>query len=240
MYLDKVYIRFKEDHPDSHNTFAAWEGFKELGVEVVPYYGFGDVETLKDLGPKVGIVGYLGDVWAALQLLGLPRPTPIDYPVELASFMGRKVWQTTIGAIRRTVDPVFIKPMEEKLFTGFIWRGPSIEAVRIATCSDDVPIWASETVTFVSEHRAYIKDYDVLDVRRYKGDWDVAPNRQVVENARGTFQSSPRAYSLDFGITPEGETLLVEANDGYALGDYGMRPALYARMLEARWEELTR
>jgi hypothetical protein len=241
VYLDKVYIRFKEQLPDSHNTFAAWEGFRELGVEIAPYYGFGDVETLEDLGPQVGIVGFLGDVWQALQKIGKPRPTPFDYPEELSPWMGRKVWKSTLGAIRRTITPVFIKPMEEKLFTGFIWRGGGMEAVRIATCPDDAPIWVSEIVTFVSEHRVYVKDQQILDVRRYKGDWGKAPHRNVVENAIKAFEASAtRAYSLDFGITDQGETLLVEANDGYALGCYGMQPVLYAQMLEARWEELTR
>lgn len=241
MYLDKVYIRFHENLPDSLNTFAAWEGFRELGVETVPYYGFGDIATLEDLGPQVGIVGFLGDLWKALQKLGKPRPTPFDYPEELAACMGRKVWRTTLGAIRRTLTPVFIKPMEEKLFTGFIWRGGGIEAVRIATYDNDVPIWASEVVPFVSEHRVYIKDQQILDTRRYKGDWGLAPRRTVVENAVKAFApSAPRAYSLDFGITEKDETLLVEANDGYALGCYGLPPVLYAQMLEARWEELTR
>lgn len=241
MYLHKVYIRHREQLPDSHNTFAAWEGFRELGVKTVPYYGFGDIETFEDLGPEVGLVGFLGDVWEALKKAGKPRPTPCDYPEELSvPWLGRKVWRTTLGVMRRTVQPTFIKPVEEKLFTGFIWRGGGMEAVRIADCGDDTPIWASEIIHFESEHRVYVKDEQILDVRRYKGDWAIAPDREMVESAVRAFQSAPRAYSLDFGITKGGRTLLVEVNDGYALGCYGMQPALYAQMLEARWEELTR
>jgi hypothetical protein len=240
MYLDKVYIRFREDLPDSHNTFTAWEGFRMLGVETAPYYGFGDIQALEDLGPQVGIVGFLGDIWQALQKAGKPRPTPFDYPEDLSAYLGRDVWRTTLGRIRRTVDPVFIKPVEEKLFTGFIWRGGGLEAVRIATLNDDVPIWASETVSFLSEHRVYVKDQKILDVRRYRGEWSVAPNRHVVCTAVDDFKNAPRSYSLDFGVTTDGRTLLVEANDGYALGNYGMTSVLYAQMLEARWEELTR
>ena len=36
-----------------------------------------------------------------------------------------------------------------------------------------------------------------------------------------------------------GKTLLVEVNDSYALGHYGLRTIPYARMIEARWEEMT-
>jgi hypothetical protein len=241
MYLRKVYIRHKEACPDSHNTFAALDGFQQMGVETAPYYGFGDIEQLGDLGPEVGLVGFLGDIWAALKVLGLPKPKPLDYPEELMGWMGRRVWKATLGQIRRSVEPTFIKPMdEEKLFTGFIWRGAGMEAVRIAQCDDDVGVWCSEPVEFVSEHRVYIKDDEILGVYRYKGDWSVVPDRLAVTTAVKAFRSSPRALSLDFGITKDGKTLLVEANDGYALGNYGLVAPLYAQLLEARWEELTR
>jgi hypothetical protein len=32
--------------------------------------------------------------------------------------------------------------------------------------------------------------------------------------------------------------LLVEINDGFALGAYGTPPALYAQMLAARWKQM--
>ena len=51
-------------------------------------------------------------------------------------------------------------------------------------------------------------------------------------------KGAPAAYGLDFGVTADGRTLLVEANDGFALGCYGLDPVIYAEMLEARWCEL--
>lgn len=241
MYLRKVYVRYKEDMPESRNTYMAQEGFRERGVETVPFYGFGDVETLTDLGPEVGIAGYVGDVLRGLKQLGREPPKTMDYPEELQNWLGRKVWTTTLDQARRLVEPTFIKPAEEeKLFTGFIWRGAGIEAVRVATCPDETVVWCSEVVNFVSEYRAYIKDDQILGVYPYKGDWSKAPDRWTVETAVEAYKSSPRAYSLDFGVTDQGLTRLVEANDGYSLGNYGLNSALYASLLEARWEELTR
>ena len=43
---------------------------------------------------------------------------------------------------------------------------------------------------------------------------------------------------MDFGVTDRGETRLVEVNDGFSLGCYGLEPILYARLLCARWSEL--
>ena len=48
----------------------------------------------------------------------------------------------------------------------------------------------------------------------------------------------PAAYTVDFGIPSTNETVLVELNDGFAIGNYGLADYLYARLLEARWDEL--
>jgi hypothetical protein len=241
VYLRKVYIRYKEDMPESRNTFTAQEGFRERGVETVPFYGFGDIDTLDDLGPEVGLVGYVGDVQNALKKMGKAVPQTMDYPEELQPWLGRKVWPSTLEDARRLVEPTFIKPYdEEKLFTGFIWRGAGMEAVRVAAIPDETIVWCSEVVNFVSEYRVYIKDDEVLGVHLYKGDWSLALDQKTVMDAVKAYKSSPRAYCLDFGVTSGAWTRLVEANDSYALGNYGLPSALYAQLLEARWEELTR
>lgn len=46
-------------------------------------------------------------------------------------------------------------------------------------------------------------------------------------------------YSADFGVTGNGDTLLVEINDGYSLGHGALTSNLYAELLEARWLEMT-
>ncbi|MMZ67938.1 hypothetical protein D1872_305770 [compost metagenome] len=53
------------------------------------------------------------------------------------------------------------------------------------------------------------------------------------------FQAAPKGYAVDFGLTDKGETLLVEVNDGYSLGHYGLFSLDYAKLLSARWAELT-
>jgi hypothetical protein len=44
---------------------------------------------------------------------------------------------------------------------------------------------------------------------------------------------------LDFGVTSDSRTLLVEANDAFALGAHGIDAVAYAKMLEDRWLEIT-
>lgn len=50
---------------------------------------------------------------------------------------------------------------------------------------------------------------------------------------------APVTYALDFGVTDEGQTLLVEFNDFTSLGSYGLDPKLYASLITERWMELT-
>ena len=49
---------------------------------------------------------------------------------------------------------------------------------------------------------------------------------------------NPASYALDVGVTYGGRTPLVEANGGCALGSYGLRHNLYAKLLPARWAQM--
>ena len=79
----------------------------------------------------------------------------------------------------------------------------------------------------------------IIDCRKYKGDWSKAPDRQVVEAAWKRYKKfAPAACCLDWGVTADGQTVLVEANDGVSFGHYGLPAISHARMLAARWYEM--
>ena len=44
---------------------------------------------------------------------------------------------------------------------------------------------------------------------------------------------------MDFCLTDDGRTLLIEVNDGCSIGCYGLEPIDYAKLLSTRWAELT-
>lgn len=237
--IKTAFIRYFGDHPESINSATAEFGFNELGVRTVPYQGFGDVATL-DVGPEGVICGHLGDIYQALDKLGLPRPPSIDYPEELKSYYGRKIWEGTLDDIQdRGLHPgVFVKPRGcQKLFTGFLWRGSPSCRLRLAPYPRNTPVFFSTPREFVSEYRCFILDGEILDVRHYKGDWSRAPHRSAVEACVRAYQPY-RAYCIDVGVVDIGMTLVVEVNDSFAMGCYGLHPLAYARMIEARWEEL--
>jgi len=239
--LAKVYIRYKEDLPESEMMMSALEGFQYRGTETAPFYGFGDIQDLADLGPDVGIVGYIGDVWRAMRKMGKPKPEPLDYPDELEPWMGRTVERAVLEDVRNRVNPgIFVKPVNHKVFTGFVMTGSFDDAIKLAPYPPDEPVWLCTAIDFVSEYRVYLIGDEILGAHFYRGDWSVAPSRKEVEAMVTAWKSKPASCTIDVGVDTEGRTLLVEVNDGYSVGNYGMICTSYARMLEARWQELTK
>lgn len=238
--MQKAYIRYRdEQHPATGCTWDAWDGLHKLGIETVPFYGFGDLAS--DFSDEVMVVGFVGDVLNALRNMGKDPPERMDYPLDLQRFFGREIYRSTLGEVRFNSKKVFIKPdKEEKLFTGIVWDNSPTARRHIVTEPDNLTVWVSEPVNFVSEFRCYVLEGEVLDVRRYKGIWAIHPDKDTVMEMVASFSSAPVAYSLDVGVLEDGSTRLVEINDAYALGNYGLNNTLYARMLIARWEQLVR
>jgi hypothetical protein len=211
-----------------------------LNVETQPFERIEDIDGFNDLGPTVGVAGYIGDVHRALNKLGLPIPPNVDYPEALTEFLGRKIWRGTLAEVRASITPLFVKPCEHKAFSGFVWRADQESRMRIVTHADETDVYIAEPLDIVVEYRSFIYFRKVIDCRRYKGDWSVAPSRDVVEAAvKAMGREAPHAYCLDWGVTADGKTFLVEMNEGYAFGHYGLQPVSYARMLSARWKQMT-
>jgi hypothetical protein len=237
--LTKCYIRHREGLPETEMCDAARRGMWTLNVETSPFQGYGDIDAIEDLSPTVGLAGYVGDVWDALKRLGKARPEPLDYPEKVKSFLGREVWKSTLGEVRTFVEPTFVKPLVQKEFNGFVWLADHTSTRRIVQHGDDTPVWCSEVVSFVTEYRACILHRKLVGLQRYKGHFFKVPDQTIVESAvKAMGRHAPHAYCLDFGVTDDGKTLLVEATEGFAFGHYGLNCVTYARMLAARWHEL--
>lgn len=235
-----LYARYVENLPEGGNVFAAVQGFKMLGYEIVPFYGFGDIPTSEDLLTVSCMVGYVGDVIAVLTKLNKKLPNLPDYPEHLKELLGREISVTTLGEVKTQTTSLFVKPLQQKLFTGCVWDNSRGVRLSLASYEDTTPVYTSPLVDFVSEYRVFVLDSRILGVQQYRGVWPQALDKDLVIHAVSLGKSCmPRSYALDFGVTSDGKTLLVEVNDSYALGHYGLRPNSYALMVEARWRELT-
>ena len=243
MMIDIAYVRYRENLPESATTFAAADGFTMQGIPVVPYYGFGDLDEMHKNGrltPNKLVAGYIGDVHKALDLLGKPIPPPLDYPEHLEGCYGRSITRGTLGDVRNGTEVRFVKPIKQKVFTGLVFDpADPIVRVKLATVADEEPCFISELIDFVSEWRCYMRDGRIVGIKHYKGDEAIGFNRgkldAMVSRSHGKM---PAGCSIDIGVTSAGDTCIVECNDGFSLGNYGLPSIIYARLIEARWVEL--
>ncbi len=233
----KAYIQSHENGiPHNYNFMNAYQGFYEMGFEVIPFH---DNERFQESKKEDIVVGYVGTVRARLADFGIITPE-MDYPDELQKYLGRKIWQTKMNEVNNNPDcwPVFVKPLEDKQFTGVVVRSPK-DLIGCGIQGVNQDVYCSEIVSFVAEWRCFVRYGRILSVRPYKGDWRKHYDYRVIESAVKEFASAPAGYAIDFGLTDDGRTLLIEVNDGYALGCYGLFYIDYAKLLSARWAELT-
>jgi len=243
MKLKRVYIKRAGGEIASEACYAAWKGFSAKAYPL-DFFEWDELTGRHlPLERSTLVVGGTVAVHLALKQLVVPVPPPLNIPESLLPFAGRKVWTTTLGEIRRQFadgsgGPVFAKPLASaKEFAGTVLATVA-DLDRVRHLGDDLPLQAAEPVGFASEWRYFVLRGGIVGVAHYKGDCFTHPDAATVRRAVAGYADSPAAYGLDFGVTADGRTLLIEANDGFALGCYGLDPVIYCEMLEARWCEI--
>ena len=90
-----------------------------------------------------------------------------------------------------------------------------------------------------SEWRCYILNNRVEYIANYSGDLymyiDGSYLNDIINQNRGKF---PVAYTIDIGILADGGNVVIEYNDMWAIGNYGLPNDIYLRMLKQRYFEI--
>jgi len=234
--VNRAYVVTSHTGRVDYDQQAAAQGFDRLRV-AVEYVKWQDLPVLS---ASALLVDGVDQVRRALHTAGRRPLAWNDYPPELAAFYGRKLETATWGELNARGGEYFVKKSGKGHFQPgvmrFPWK-PTGEETDYNAChvEDDDVLLVSEPVDFVAEWRAFCVDGEVLDLRQYAGDWRRTPAKLVAEAAASRFVPKVRGYSIDFGLTRRGETLVVETNAGHSLGSYGLRPDLYATLLAAAW-----
>lgn len=235
----KVFIEQVEGQFRGVNEYAAFRGFETLGYEICPFVA-ADVEAL-DLDAQTPVVAGIPTIWRALKTLGCTAPQLEPIPRGLERFAGREFGLCTLDEIRVHVveekPPIFVKPLVGKLFDGHVARAYR-DLIRTSGLAPETAVWWSEVVEFKGEYRGFICNGELVGFRHYKGDFRLPVDFAPVDAAIQSWNALPRGCSMDWGTTSDGRTLLIEVNDGYSLGCYGLLPVIYANLLVSRWSEL--
>lgn len=227
----------------SPNISHAVSGFREMGAEIVTYH------TIDEIYDKVTrediVLDYIDQCLTIFNKFNV-RPDLPDYPDVLNPYLGRRIWRDTINSIN--VSPskwgIFVKPVKEKAFTGKVIRNTK-DLIGCGSCYEDYEVYCSDILDIKREWRGFIYHDELIDIRPYSGDWHYSYSSSVIDDVLLDFRlwnKRPVACSLDFAVIIDEkgyqQTVFLEANDAYALGNYGLRCIDYAKMISARWSQL--
>lgn len=177
----------------------------------------------------------------AFRVSGIREPEPLDYPVELRPYLKRHISQCPIGTFH-SVRPMFVKPVTTKKFDSILKIGAFTDSsLESLGCTVDERIWVSDIICLEVEARYYIQGGQVVGMSRYDDlpDDKPMPDFNIIKQAIVDLGCT-HPYCLDFGVTMEGETVLVEASDAWAIGLYGraLTPKQYFYFLAERWMDI--
>ena len=209
---------------DERNLFAATDHPRTI-------IAYDDLAPVAD--PRATVpVGSVEFVRRYADLNRIPLPDGDTYPEPLRWALRRPVQSCAFSAVPAGF---FCKPMRTKAFTGGI--APDANE----TIDLNEPVWCSPPIQLLAEFRVYIVNGRVVGSSRYDdGDDEVELEMEFVHRMIAAYSDAPAGYALDVGVTDAGG-LLVEANDGWALGYYrwgNMSGSDYIELLTKRWVEI--
>lgn len=232
-----VWIKKYEDEIADDYVFSAYLGFKQSG-RVIKF--FTNPEEI-NYQPHDVVVGSVQDSHYIFKKIGVTPPN-FYIPSGSESWAGRTIERSNIKEVKRrksTKERFFVKPINTKEFPAQIVDSLPLITYRDQHLNDEMECWTSEIINFVTEYRVFIIEKEIVGCQYYCGDFSVFPNWESIKDAINAIKHQPLGWCIDFGIDDTGRTLLIEANDGYAIGDYGLYPSTYSKLLEKRWKELT-
>jgi hypothetical protein len=235
------FIKPLEEYTDDW-LYAAFLGCSKLGIEVV------NCKTMKQLlkAPKGDLIfAHIDETIEYLNHIGVKVPSPIGIPEELLPYTKRTFGETTLGELLNHPEnftfPLFVKPKLnlKTIPEGVVSRPQDFPfTFKGYTHLVDEVITTSNKIEMLSEYRCFIHNGKIVGVQHYHGDFMLFPDANEIRSMVKKYTKSPCAYTLDVAVTDKGETVLVECNDAWSIGNYGLYGKTYVLMLRDRWRDI--
>lgn len=210
--------------------YGAIESVQDVRLTTMDEVALGKFDSLIKKQLFVGSVEFMLTVFARV---GLTIP-PLNYLMDTYT-------QTTIADVRKRLgngETWFVKPLHTKLFTGMVCNAATI--VQLSSYPDDVPVLIAEPFEnrIVNETRCYVNNGRMIDARNYAGDFRISPNWHWVDTHLKSLNQAPSAFTIDVGVLENGRNVVIEYNDMWAIGNYGLENTEYFRLLSERYFEI--
>ena len=240
--MKKVYVQTKNNLAINADIQNAIDGFEYLGYDVKCVTLEEIMSGTKDFAARTSpFVCSIDGMRKILFNIG-KTPAPMDYPKEIVEdeLCGRIILKMSLHeAIKKfesTEIPMFIKPVVTKLFDGILVSKKE-DLNYFGPMSINPDVYVSEKIDILSEYRIYVHNGKMVHSCCYEGDFKLRPNYDYIENMISKYRSAPVAYTIDIAILKD-RNVLMECNDFWAIGSYGLKSWDYAQMLADRYEEI--
>ncbi len=243
MAYPKIHYEEKSGLPAFGDIMYAIDGFESMNYEPQAFTLLA-VGNGFEAGPDDVVIGSPVAIRKHFRHLGC-EPEPVDYPNYISTdVMGRAVYSSTLGEVhwmlQKAGSSLFVKPKMTKkgYFDAKVYDLETIAELRKHHAAD-TEVFRSTPMTFLAEYRVFVHQGKIIDIRRYAGPYDsVTPEIGRIQVMMKQYVNPPIAYTLDVGIDTGLQTVLVEANDFWAIGAYGLDAVVYATMLRDRYHEI--
>jgi len=240
-----VYIQVRNGLPINVDIQNAVDGFEYLCYDIREYtledVISGKMDNLAKIYPFVGSIDAMTKLFKNIG----KYPTPIDFPESIINkgLMNRIIYKMNlfdfIEEFKRDQIPMFIKPVITKLFDGALIS--KIEHLNYLRITDtDCEVYVTKPIEIVSEHRVYVHDKKAIYSCNYSGDFKISPDFDYVDKLIKAYTDSPIAYTIDIAILKDGSNTVIEFNDFWAIGSYGLYCLNYAQLLLDRYFQIVK
>ena len=251
VYINTIFGQFPDEW-----AYAAWQGFKNKNNEFYDYeihlFENKDISNIP-FSDNVIVVADIDLTRKYFKLHGINEPTPFNIPDSLnkPEYIGRNIKiMTAQEFIDDRTFPIFVKPHSKlKQFSSGVLSTQQLKRIEFNqndVQSDDL-VLTSNVVDILSEYRCFVRRGKVVGVKHYQGDFSVFPDLSILDKMIKDWKDAPLAYTLDIGVIEvdpgyhepiEQKTILVEAQDMWSIGHYGLDCREYATCLQTRWMQL--
>ena len=106
----------------------------------------------------------------------------------------------------------------------------------------ELDIIIQQVINLDSEWRFYVFRNKIVDIRHYSGRMDInligaVNNFNKLDDS--TFKNFPETFVMDIGFYNDSDSYtIIEFNDMWAIGNYGVPNDLYVRMLKDRYFDI--
>lgn len=206
---------------------ALWQAARSRGWDVarIGYNRSGEFGN-RERAMRGRLVLYGGYIWGphVAKRLGVELQGPPDDWITRVpeQFRGRRVWISTVGAVRGGPFPIFLKSAEGKQLASCVYHAPE----DIPDVGDETAVIAQEPVHWSAEWRLFVDEQGIHAWSRYAVDGDLACEPTMDRECRRIYERLLAAecvlgpLALDVGLIEGRGFAVVEANPAWCSGLY--------------------